>query len=284
MRVFISWSGASERRVAEALKSALDVICNSQVEVFVSSVDINKGARGLPTIAASLDAADYGVVVVSAANQNAPWVNFEAGAMGRALDSRVATVLLDLQPADITGPLQQFQAASFADEADLRRLLNEIAGHANETSNPQTVTVLIDSVLDKLQQSWEPSASKSSGTPQRPVEEMVAEIVDRVRGIEKLLPAPATVPKSPNWTGRRPKIEHDLDVEIGIATGRAITVAGVFSTMGGEDHVVLIHQTETTQPSDETIAQLIVEKRIPGAAIEWGNPRKLRNEQQHTGK
>lgn len=183
MRVFISWSGAAERRVAEALKTALEVVSTGRVSAFVSSQDIAKGERGVRAIDSSLNATDYGIVVVSKANHRRPWVNYEAGALAEALDRPVATILLDLRPSDLEGPLAAFQSTAFTSAQDMARLLREVALAADAAMHPRSIDVLFSDAWPALLASWRPDQDRDSA-PVRTQEEMLAEIVERVRAIE----------------------------------------------------------------------------------------------------
>lgn len=65
---------------------------------FVSDADIEAGARGLDDIKDELDGTRFAIVVVTRDNQNAPWLNFEAGAISKQLSgsiNRVAPCLVD---------------------------------------------------------------------------------------------------------------------------------------------------------------------------------------------
>jgi hypothetical protein len=63
----------------------------------MSDKDIEIGGRWNQQVAAQLDAADFGIVVVTAANQHQPWLMFEAGALAKRLDvARVVPLFVDL--------------------------------------------------------------------------------------------------------------------------------------------------------------------------------------------
>ena len=110
MKVFISWSGAKSGEVAQALRDWLPYVIND-VEPFVSSKDIEPGARWPTEIARRLEDTAYGIVCVTRDNQHVQWLNFEAGALAKAVDeSRVVPLAIDLKPSDIEPPLGHFQA------------------------------------------------------------------------------------------------------------------------------------------------------------------------------
>jgi hypothetical protein len=90
--------------------SGCGAVINS-VEPFVSSEDIYAGARWQADIASRLDVSNFGIVWVTRDNQDAPWLNFEAGALAKVVDvSRVIPLAIDLKQSDVALPLGQFQA------------------------------------------------------------------------------------------------------------------------------------------------------------------------------
>lgn len=112
MKIFVSWSGDLSRKVAEMLKKWIPCIIQS-VEVFFSPEDIEKGDNWDRTISTQLSECKYGIICLTAKNTNAPWVNFEAGAIAKTLDSKVAALMIDIKPSDIRGPLSRYQATKF---------------------------------------------------------------------------------------------------------------------------------------------------------------------------
>src|SRR4051794_3511302 len=110
MRLFISWSGKKSHAVALALHDWLPGVIN-HVRPFVSSTDIWAGTRWQAEIAGQLESTNFSIVCVTQENQAAPWLNFEAGALAKAVDaSRVVPLAIDLKPSDVELPLGQFQA------------------------------------------------------------------------------------------------------------------------------------------------------------------------------
>lgn len=125
MRLFISWSGEKSSGVALALHHWLPRVIHD-VEPFVSLRDITAGARWQTETAMELSSTDFGIVCVTQANQDAPWLNFEAGALAKAVEvGRVIPLAIDLAPLDIKYPLAEFQAKP-ADEQGLRETVSAI--------------------------------------------------------------------------------------------------------------------------------------------------------------
>lgn len=245
MKVFISWSGSSERRVAEALRDALGSVCAGEVEPFVSSQDIPLGERGIPMIEAKLSSTDYGVVVLSAANKDRPWINYEGGALATLLNRRVAVVLMDLGRADVDTPLAPFQSALFHDREEMLRLFTEIAQHARASFPAGTVATLFNAAWGSIQESWAPdpdAAPKRS----RSTQEMLEELVERVRSIDT----------GQARTFNQLRAEQQFRGEDDLATFRsAVAVASkgtvhvdeVTHTMDGTVHVLVSEDKQVTE-------------------------------------
>jgi hypothetical protein len=125
MKVFLSWSGDISHKVACAFRDWLPSVLQS-VRPYVSSEDIDKGARWSTDIAAELAESSYGVLVVTRDNIAAPWVNFEAGALSKALEkSRVSPFLFGVKRSDVHGPLLQFQSTILEKEDIFKFHLNQ---------------------------------------------------------------------------------------------------------------------------------------------------------------
>lgn len=126
MKVFISWSGDTSFKVAEVLKEWVPCIIQD-VEPYFSSADIDKDARWSSDIAKELEAADFGILCVTKDNIDSSWLNFEAGALSKAIDkARVCPFLFDLSPSDISkSPILQFQMTN-VDRDDIYKLFQSI--------------------------------------------------------------------------------------------------------------------------------------------------------------
>lgn len=109
MKIFVSWSGELSRQIAEVLKKWIPCIIQS-VEVFFSPEDIEKGDNWDKTISKELAECKYGIICLTTDNTTAPWINFEAGAIAKSLDSKVTALMINIKPSDIKGPLSRYQA------------------------------------------------------------------------------------------------------------------------------------------------------------------------------
>lgn len=124
MKIFVSWSGELSRQIAEVLNKWIPCIIQS-VEVFFSPEDIEKGDNWDKTISTELSECKYGIICLTADNTAAPWINFEAGAIAKSLDSKVTALMINIKPSDIKGPLSRYQATKFEKE-DFFQLITSI--------------------------------------------------------------------------------------------------------------------------------------------------------------
>lgn len=122
MRVFLSWSGEPSRRVALALRDWLPSVIQS-LEPWLSSEDVSAGARWVTEISDALESSKVGIVCLTPDNIHSTWLNFEAGALSRNVDtSLVCLYAVGIAPSELVGPLAQFQCTR-ADRDDTLRLL-----------------------------------------------------------------------------------------------------------------------------------------------------------------
>jgi TIR domain/Protein of unknown function (DUF4241) len=135
MKVFLSWSGEKSKATAEALREWLPNVIQA-IEPWMSAEDIDKGARWASDLASQLESIQFGVICLTSDCIVSPWILFEAGALSKTLDKAyVCPYLFDISPADLAGPLIQFNAAK-ADKDDTRRLINTINKACGDKSIP----------------------------------------------------------------------------------------------------------------------------------------------------
>ena len=140
MKVFISWSGELSKRAAILLHEYLPFLVPTVIP-YMSAKDIEMGERWSADVAAELEVARYGILCITRSNAGEPWVNFEAGALSKALDdARVCPLLLDLRPAELDrrSPLLQFQAATLEPE-QMWRLVEALNRASSAPRSPEYV-------------------------------------------------------------------------------------------------------------------------------------------------
>lgn len=200
MKIFISWSGDLSNRIAIILKDWIPNVIQN-VEPYVSSEDIPKGDRWSTDIAKELSDSSFGILCVTKDNVNAPWLNFEAGALSKKLDSsKVCPFLFGMKKSEIEGPLLQFQI-TFKNMDDIFKLMQSI----NKSSEDE---FLDDTRLRKSFDVWWPSLEETLDKVETEIPEIdveiesddleannliLEEILDLVRTQQKLLRRPQEI-------------------------------------------------------------------------------------------
>lgn len=198
MKVFISWSGNKSHKVALVFRDWLPSVIQS-IEPYVSSEDIDKGARWSTDIAKELENSTFGILCVTKENLEAPWLSFEAGALSKTMDkSFVSPFLFDIKRSEVNGPILQFQSTIFQKD-DLKKLVYTLNKACGETN-------IAEPRLEKAFEVWYPTLeselNKVKGVVDEPEKEVVKEsnsihsaeileeILDLSRINQKLLRSP----------------------------------------------------------------------------------------------
>src|SRR5699024_5920162 len=108
LHVFLSWSMQRSGDVAKAFREWLPSVLQN-VKPYYTSDDLSKGSRWSSEIRGELESSDFGIIFLTPENVQSPWILFEAGALSKLEKSRVAPLLIGLEPTDISGPLAQLQ-------------------------------------------------------------------------------------------------------------------------------------------------------------------------------
>ncbi|MBY0574677.1 MAG: hypothetical protein K2P84_13445 [Undibacterium sp.] len=197
MKVFLSWSGELSHKTAIIFRDWLPSVIQSIIP-YVSSEDIDKGARWSTDIAKELDNSTFGILCVTKENVHAPWLTFEAGALSKTMEkAAVSPFLFDIKRSEVSGPILQFQSTIFEKE-DLKKLVSSL----NRACGAE---VLTDERLEKAFQVWYPTLEMQLNellqnpplvplaNEEEPIEsssDILEEILDLTRNNQKLLRNP----------------------------------------------------------------------------------------------
>lgn len=153
MKVFLSWSGPLSHKVALVFREWLPSVIQ-ELEPYVSSEDIDKGARWSTDIAKELSDSKFGMLCVTRDNVDAPWLTFEAGALSKTMEKAfVSPFLFDIRRSEVDGPILQFQSTVFEKE-DLKKLVTTL-NKACDTGG------LSDDRLNTAFEVWYPTLEKN---------------------------------------------------------------------------------------------------------------------------
>lgn len=126
MKLFLSWSGNESKQLASIFKEWLPNVLQ-YTQPYMSAKDIFLGEMWNNNIRNNLEESVFGLIFVTPNNINSPWINYEAGALAKTLDSKVVPVLYNADVMILNeGPLKQFQSAKSLGKDDIYSLLKSI--------------------------------------------------------------------------------------------------------------------------------------------------------------
>ena len=182
MKVFLSWSGERSRAIAEALREWIPNVIQA-IEPWMSAEDVDKGLRWSSEIAVQLEGTRFGIICLTPDNLESPWILFEAGALSKTIDKAfVCPFLFGLDPADVRGPLTQFQATR-AEKHDTMRLITTInKALGDQALAAQKIETAFEHWWPDLEQALT-SVKQIAGNakPVRPDRELLEEVLEIVR-------------------------------------------------------------------------------------------------------
>ena len=222
MDIFVSWAERDSHAVALVLRRWLPEVLPF-ARPWVSSEDIRKGTRWSDELWARLQGTSYCIVCLTPGAVRSPWVNFEAGAIAKAVrgPSHVSPLLLGVSPRDLGGsPLAMFQCTEFT-ERDVARLLKAMNAVATTpipesqvAAGSQRTWAVLHEAIGRIDFGSTNDADQERARDDEIVDDWLHEIEDKI--LEHVA-----------WAG------DDQPVDV-MQTARAV----------GEDHVVTQHYVD----------------------------------------
>ncbi|GAA4657956.1 toll/interleukin-1 receptor domain-containing protein [Arthrobacter cryoconiti] len=202
MKVFISWSGDRSKAVAREVKTWVKEVFQTSI-VFMSDEDISAGTNWSERIKKELADTKIGIICLTPENQDAKWINFEMGALSKAVDGDDTRVIPLLIGFESTGQVGQ-PAVSFnmikMDQNGFRKAaksINEviIEAHRRDRASLENVS---DVWWKKIKREAEKAAAKLPDDLPAPRDqaELIEEVLYTVRSIEKRAIVSGLVPIS----------------------------------------------------------------------------------------
>lgn len=269
VKVFVSCSGETSRRVAVALREWLPLVLQT-LDLYVSSEDIDKGVRWSADIGHRLDESGFGILCVTPENISAPWLNFEAGALAKSFEvARVTPFLFGLTAADLVGPISQFQATE-ATRDDITRLVRSMNAVTAAPLDDARLTSSVEVWWPKLQEaltcvSAAPRKSTETSRSSRDLREMLEEVLDIARSLQRQLAR-----GSHSGTSLDPSVglHHGAYEDIKEVMRQCGWVARLINLSGGR---AIIYSAQPTSTQFEEVAR---------AAKPWGFTVEVRPEEE----
>lgn len=198
MKVFISWSGETSFEVAKILKEWIPCVIQD-IQPYFSSEDIDKGARWSTDIAKELESASFGILCVTKDNLESQWLNFEAGALSKAIDkSKVCPLLFKLKPSDVSNsPLLQFQMAN-VEQDDIFKLFKSINASLEDGLDKARLEKVFNTFWPEMQRAFDSiKISESHNGSEHEMQddnmEILEEMLDLLRSQQMMLKNPEKI-------------------------------------------------------------------------------------------
>jgi len=250
MKVFISWSGEASRKMADLLRIYLPDMLQS-LKPFMSQHDLASGRRWSEQLSKELEESNFGIVCLTPDNLESPWILFEAGALTKHVEGRACCLLFrGLQPADVSGPLAQFQNRVFSRDGFQKLLidLNDLAAEHVERASllrifekwwpdlERQVTIVLDDPARGLK------------TRQRREQgDLLEELLVRVRNIQSTL-EPAQTRRTPS---KSVNVGQLLESIVNGLTSRQLSLLLKFVTPTGRSKSIELTELAPEYSSDE---------------------------------
>lgn len=248
MQIFISWSGEKSKQIGEAFRHWLPEVIQS-VRPYFTPDDVAKGQRWAADIAESLHSSQFGLFCLTAENLTAPWLLFEAGAVSKdSRNGKVCPLLFGVDPAQLAGPLLQFQATPYSQE-EVFKFMKAVNA---DTSTPLDEVQLTRAFkrcwgeLDEKIQAILAAEIEDQSPPLRSMQDMVEETLSIVRSLSQQ-PAPSVDDDSVNhWL-----VLFQLTLEYAQDT---------LKISEGAEQFAMLDQLKRLSEHVKTVANLIVPK------------------------
>ncbi|WP_407471146.1 DNA-directed RNA polymerase subunit alpha C-terminal domain-containing protein [Xanthomonas campestris] len=186
LRVFLSWSLQRSEAIAQAFRDWLPSVLQN-VRPYYTPDDIGKGSRWASEIRGELEGSDFGIIFLTPENLTSPWILFEAGALSKLEKSKVAPLLLGVDPTDVSGPLAQLQLTKFNKEECFKLIKALNRALDTRALEPAVLTNVFDKWWPDLEAKVQAAMAIALPSPhaaKRPERELLEEVLERVRAIQ----------------------------------------------------------------------------------------------------
>jgi len=189
MKVFISWSVARSRAVAALLNQWLPYVMQA-IRPWMSDRDIDRGALWFTEISDQLKDVSTGIVCLTGDNTNKPWILFESGALAKGLsESRVCTLLVDLEPSQVEDPLAQFNH-TIPNREGMYSLVETINSRLSEPLTENRLQQIFEDYWPKFEDGLKSALEDNplnEIAPKRRDKDILSELLETTRSVDRRL-------------------------------------------------------------------------------------------------
>lgn len=154
MEVFLSWSGDYSKQLAEEFRDWLPLVLQD-LDPFMSKKDLLLGSRWNESINNHLESSSIGLLFVTSDNINSPWLNYEAGALTKALnsESKIIPIIFDESHSEVLlskTPLKQFQSVINPNKEGILNLVKSLNSNLDNSLSDESVTLTFEKWWSEL--------------------------------------------------------------------------------------------------------------------------------------
>lgn len=155
----------------------------------MSKHDIESGARWSIELSSQLEESDFGILCLTPDNLSSPWLLFEAGALTKMMGGRACGILFnELTPADVTGPIAQFQHRKFELE-EMKALMTDLNSRLKKPLEESQLGIIFGKFWADLDNQCTAAISRAEKTTptihRRDQYDILSEVLGTVRDIER---------------------------------------------------------------------------------------------------
>lgn len=183
MKIFISWSGGPSKQVAELFEEWLQLVLQ-HCDPWISTKGIESGSQWFTEIGDQLATANIGIICLTKANRDKPWLLFEAGALLKGLtDGRVCPFLIDLPEQEISPPLSHLNV-TLPERDSVFKLVQTINNHLAKPLPGPVLSATFDMFWPKFQERFtaiRATIVEDSSIPVRNINDILGEVLENLR-------------------------------------------------------------------------------------------------------
>ena len=165
-------------------------LINNQIDPWLSTADIGKGETWLHSLMKELSKANVGIICLTSENLTQPWLHFEAGALGKALESSLVwPVLVGVDPTAVSGPIANYQMTKGCDKDDMYKLAIALNTRCERPLVESRLALNFEITWEKLRPELKIILEEEGGHSSdviRSSDDLLSEVLERVRGLSTL--------------------------------------------------------------------------------------------------
>jgi hypothetical protein len=255
--------------VATALSDWLPQVIN-QVEPWMSAVSLESGKPSIAQISEALESTNFGIICVTPENQHETWLNFEAGALAKAVKSASASAIPLLvgfgSYGELDAPLNNYQA-HMSTKDDLKKIVHSINDALGSAKRPASQ---LETAFEKwwpdlevnLLEAAEWEVAEVVEAEENSTDKRFDQVIQAVKTLQRQVDELTTVVRSmPSYNAKRDvlirminegRFEEPALSIIGITDSEQEQIRTILEAAGHEEYAVTVEDQEVKILTDKS--------------------------------